>query len=87
MGKSKASLPVTPKGGARHVVIDATRSKIYGEKTRQNELCKRRTWRKLHLAVAEQTKELLATALSLNDKDSQRLDPLLGAIDDEVEPV
>ena len=91
LGKLEISLPVVPKEGARHVVIDATGIKIYGEgewKTRQHGISKRRTWRKLHLAVDEQTGEILAAEVSLNDKkDSQLLDPLLDAIEDKIEQV
>ena len=91
LGKLEITLPVMPKGGARHVVIDATGIKIYGEgewKTRQHGISKRRTWRKLHLAVDEATGEILAAEVSLNDKkDSQLLDPLLDAIEDAIEQV
>ena len=54
LGKLEIDLPVVPKEGARHVVVDATGIKIYGEgewKTRQHGTSKRRTWRKLHLRV------------------------------------
>lgn len=80
-----------PKAGARHVVIDATGIKVYGEgewKTRQHGVSKRRTWRKLHLAVDEQTGEILAVEVSLNDKkDGQLLKALLEAIEDDIEQV
>ena len=91
LGKLAIELPVMPKTGARHVVIDATGIKIYGEgewKTRQHGVSKRRTWRKLHLAVDEQTGEILAAEVSLNDKkDSQLLDPLITAIEGEIDQV
>ena len=84
-------LPTISKEGARHVVIDATGIKVYGEgewKTRQHGISKRRTWRKLHLALDEGTGEMLAVEVSLNNKkDSQLLDTLLGQIDDELEQV
>lgn len=84
-------LPVVPKEGARHVVIDATGIKIYGEgewKTRQHGISKRRTWRKLHLAVDERTGEVLAAEVTLNDKkDGQVLGILLDRIEDELEQV
>ena len=41
-----------------HVVVDATGLKVYGEgewKVRIHGYCKRRTWRKLHLAIMKQT--------------------------------
>lgn len=91
LGKLAIELPVIPKTGARHVVIDATGIKIYGEgewKTRQHGVSKRRTWRKLHLAVDEATGEILAAEVSLNDKkDSQLLEGLLDAIEDDIEQV
>ena len=91
MSSLSIDLAVVPKTAARHVVIDATGIKIYGEgewKTRQHGVSKRRTWRKLHLAVDEDTSEILAVEVSLNDKkDSQLLDPLLEAIEDEIEQV
>ena len=85
------TLPVIPKKGARHIVIDSTGIKIYGEgewKTRQHGVSKRRTWRKLHLAVDEATGEILAAEVSLNDKkDSQLLDSLLETIDEADETI
>ena len=75
-------LPVVPKEGARHVVIDATGIKIYGEgewKTRQHGISKRRTWRKLHLAVDERTGEVLAAEVTLNDK-LENTDALNGSV-------
>lgn len=91
LGKLAMTLPIVPKAGARHVVIDATGIKIYGEgewKTRQHGVSKRRTWRKLHLAVDEQTGEILAAEVSLNDKkDSQLLEPLLDVIEDDIDQV
>ena len=87
----EVKLPVLPRESARHVVIDATGIKIYGEgewKTRQYGISKRRTWRKLHLAVDEQTGEILAAEVTRNDKkDGQLLEPLLAGIEAEVEQV
>jgi Transposase DDE domain len=63
-------IPVQPKDKARHVVIDSTGVKAYGEgewKTRQHGVSKRRTWRKLHLALDEATGEILAVVASGND--------------------
>jgi Transposase DDE domain len=54
VGKLEVALPVVPKEGARHVVVDSTGVKVYGEgewKTRQHGVSKQRTWRKLHLGV------------------------------------
>lgn len=51
-----------------HLVVDSTGLKIYGEgewKVRLHGKDKRRTWRKLHLAVDEGTHEILAAELTL----------------------
>ena len=55
-----------------HLVIDSSGLKIYGEgewKVRQHGVSKRRTWRKLHLAVDEQTGQILAHRLTDKDTD------------------
>lgn len=91
LGALEIKAPIIPKDGARHVVIDATGIKIYGEgewKTRQHGVSKRRTWRKLHLAVDEQTGEILAAEVTLNDKkDGQLLEPLLATIEHDLDQV
>lgn len=51
----------------KHIVLDSTGLKIYGEgewKVRQYGYSKRRTWRKLHLSVDEGTQELHAVVLT-----------------------
>jgi len=51
----------------RHVVIDATGLKVYGEgewKVKKHGTSKRRVWRKMHLAVDEQTQEILFADLT-----------------------
>jgi hypothetical protein len=64
---------------------------LYGEgewKTRQHGISKRRTWRKLHLAVDDHTGEILAAEVSLNDKkDAQLLAPLLNSIEADLAQV
>lgn len=84
-------LPVIPKAGARHVVVDSTGVKVYGEgewKTRQHGVSKRRTWRKLHLGIDEATGEILAAVVTTNDfKDGQVLGDLLEQIDEAIEQV
>lgn len=85
------SLPVGAKSEARHVVIDSTGVKVYGEgewKTRQHGVSKRRTWRKLHVGVDEATGEILAAVVSTNTvSDGDVLPDLLDGIDDEIEQV
>ena len=63
---------------ARHVVIDSTGLKVYGEgewKVRQHGWSKRRTWRKLHLGVDEMTGEVVAMALTDNATDDAAMVP------------
>jgi len=68
-----------------HVVVDATGLKVYGEgewKVRIHGYCKRRTWRKLHLAVDESNNRILGLVLTTNDfKDNQVLPELMNQID------
>lgn len=52
---------------AKHIVMDSTGVKIYGEgewKVRQHGYSKRRTWRKLHLSVNADSHEIEAIVLS-----------------------
>ena len=60
--KLVVELRVKAKQEVRHIVVDSTGVKIYGEgewKVRQHGWSKRRTWRKLHIAVDEETKEIM----------------------------
>ncbi len=71
LGQLSVALPVMLKEGARHVVVDSTGVKVYGEgewKTRQHGVSKRRTWRKLHLGVDEATGEILAAVVTTRYK-------------------
>lgn len=74
-----------------HVVIDSTGLKVYGEgewKVREHGYSKRRTWRKLHLAVDESNSQIVAVALSDNRwKDSELFEDLVDNIDEEVEQI
>lgn len=71
-----------------HVVIDSTGLKVYGDgewKVRQHGYSKRRTWRKLHLAVDEASGEILSGKLTGNDThDGEMLFPLLGKVEESV---
>lgn len=91
LGKLSVPMPVLPKNGARHVAVDSTGVKVYGEgewKTRQHGVSKRRTWRKLHLGVDEATGEILAVVVTTNDiTDGAVLPDILDGIEDELEQV
>ncbi|PSB14737.1 IS5/IS1182 family transposase [Phormidesmis priestleyi ULC007] len=91
LGSLSIVLPVLPKTDAKHVVVDSTGVKVYGEgewKTRQHGISKRRTWRKLHLGVDEQTGEILAAFVTTNAiSDGQVLPELLDQIDGDIDQV
>lgn len=86
-------VPLTTKSSKQplYVVIDSTGLKVYGEgewKVRQHGYSKRRTWRKLHLAVNEATGEILACELTQNSvDDASQIQPLLEKIADPIEKV
>jgi IS5 family transposase len=60
-------LPTSRPNEAKHIVVDSTGLKIYGEgewKVRQHGYSKHRTWRKLHLSLDEQSQEIQAVVLT-----------------------
>jgi len=91
LGKLSIILPVVEGDGPRHVVVDSTGVKVYGEgewKVRQHGYSKRRTWRKLHLGVDESTGEILAAVVSTNNvSDDEAFGDLLDGIEGEIEAV
>lgn len=84
-------LPRFHRGEPMHVVVDSTGLKVYGEgewKVRQHGWCKRRTWRKMHLAVDEATQQIVGVALSTNNVgDCQALPHLLKQIPEPIRQV
>lgn len=91
LGQLTIELDVQPSQEARHVVVDSTGIKVYGEgewKTRQHGIGKRRTWRKLHLAVDESSGEILTGVVSTNDvHDSEVLEDLLEGVEQSIRQV
>ena len=104
----EVELPVKSTSRKRHVVIDSTGIKVYGEgewkrcdpaslcgareraprQTRQHGISKRRTWRKLHLAMDEATGEILSSVITDNScHDSEVLGELLDDIDGPISQV
>jgi len=77
-----------PAEGPRHILIDSTGLKVFGEgewKMRQHGKEKRRTWRKLHLAIDAQTQEIVAAALTTNSlHDCQVLPKLLLEVEGDI---
>jgi hypothetical protein len=82
--KLNISLDVRRHGGAIDVVVDSTGLKVFGEgewKMRKHGKSKRRTWRKLHLAVNPATQEIEAETLTENScDDASQVDPLLDQV-------
>lgn len=78
------SLDVRRHKGPIDVVVDSTGLKVFGEgewKMRKHGKSKRRTWRKLHLAVNPETQEIEAETLTENScDDASQVDPLLNQV-------
>ena len=74
-----------------HVLVDATGLKVYGEgewKVRTHGKDKRRTWRKLHIAMNAETGEILATVATTNYvSDKEVLPNLLAQITQQIKIV
>src|SRR3954463_10864371 len=85
------ALGARPRATPRHLVIDASGFKVYGEgewKVRQHGWSKRRTWRKLHLAVDEATGEIVAAVASeAGVADDAALPDLLEQVPGEIHQV
>lgn len=83
----KVQLPKSEKGPI-HLVLDSTGLKVYGEgewKVRKHGYSKRRTWRKLHLAVDEATGEIEAEVLTAAGIDDAEETPeLLGQTQSKI---
>jgi DDE family transposase len=64
------ALPVKDWSKPRHLVVDSTGVKVYGEgewKVRQHNVGKRRTWHKPLFCSDEATLEIVSVVASLND--------------------
>lgn len=86
--KLGVSLAIANKRGAIDVVVDGTGLKVFGEgewKTRTHGKSKRRTWRKLHLSVNPDTREIVAETLTENSShDADAVEELLSQIDQPI---
>lgn len=84
----KVSLPKKTQGHL-DIVMDSSGLKIFGEgewKVRAHGKSKRRTWRKLHLAVDPHSGEIQAAALTTNSvSDGQMVAPLLAQVEQPIE--
>jgi transposase len=86
-----AAIPRRKRNGPIHVVVDSTGLKIFGEgewKVRQHGVGKRRTWRKIHLAVDEAARDIISVEVTTADwGDSEVFAPLLDQVEGEVSQV
>ncbi|MDQ3750282.1 MAG: IS5 family transposase [Acidobacteriota bacterium] len=91
MAGGEVSLPVKASDKARHLVIDSTGLKVYGEgewKLRTHGASKRRTWRKLHLCLDAATGEIIVAAGSENSVSDCALFPeMVRLVEGEIEQV
>ncbi len=80
--------PQRRAGAPLHVVVDSSGVKVFGEgewKVRQHGWSKRRTWKKLHLAVDEASGQILAVSVTDNSvADATELPVLLDQIADPI---
>ena len=79
-GNLSVTLPRQNKQESLHLLVDATGLKVYGEgewKVRIHGVGKHRTWRKLHLALNDQTAEVLATVATTSNVSDKEVLPLL----------
>jgi hypothetical protein len=87
-GKLEIAIQVAKANGSIDVVVDSTGLKVYGEgewKVRKHGVGKRRTWRKLHLAVDPATHAIVAETLTEgNEHDAGQVEPLLDQVRADV---
>lgn len=83
--------PFAAAEGPIDIVIDSTGIKVFGEgewKVRQHGASKRRTWKKLHLAVDAKTHEIVAAEVTENNvHDCSVVDELLSQIPGEIRSI
>jgi len=86
-----ARLPVKEQDAPLALVVDSSGFKVYGEgewKVRLHGKSKRRTWRKLHLAIDEASQEVVGCVVTTNDyADGEILTDLLEGIEPPIESV
>jgi hypothetical protein len=80
-----------PPAAPLTILVDSTGLKVYGEgewKVRKHGYSKRRTWRKLHLSVNEDTQEIeIAVLTEVGDDDAGTGGQMLQEISDPIERV
>jgi Transposase DDE domain len=90
-GALQVPVSALPQNCPRHIVIDATGLRVYGVgewRVWKHRVCRRRTWRKLHLGIDEATKEIVAVEVTESRvHDSQPLPALLDQLRDPIDQV
>ena len=95
LSRRQTGLDVSPDAPASaeplHLVVDGTGLKVFGDgewKVRQHGTSRRRTWRKVHLAVDERTGYIQAAATTTNSiSDGEMLPALLGQVEQAIAQV
>lgn len=90
--KLEISLTAKPRRGAQgpiNIVVDSTGLKVYGDgewKARKHGASKRRTWRKLHIAIDPKTGEVVAEESTDSDThDADLVAPLIEQVERPIE--
>jgi hypothetical protein len=82
-------LGASPSPEPRVILLDSTGLKVFGEgewKVRKHGYSKRRTWRKLHLAIDARTQEVVACRTTESGAtDASQAEGLLDEVDEEVD--
>lgn len=85
------NLVAHPQKEIKHLVIDSTGLKVYGEgewRVRGKGWTKRRTWRKLHLSMEAESQQIISTLITNRDVVDPRVLPqLLKEVDSPVKRV
>lgn len=84
-------LNVSSLSGAAHIVLDSSGLKLYGEgewSVRQHGANKRRQWRKIHIGVDAESRQIVAVVLTQNDVgDCEVVEDLLDQVEVEINQV
>ena len=87
----RVAIPCRASSGPRHVVVDSTGLKVYGEgewKVFRHGEGKRRTWRKVHLAVDAGSKDVVGVEVTTGARsDAEVFEGLLGQVEGNIEQV
>lgn len=79
------------KGSVKHLILDSTGLKVYGEgewKVRTHGKSKRRTWRKLHIGIDAKTQDIVVCELTENNVgDAEAAERMLDKIPGKIDTV